>query len=80
MPGYSSARYLPARTPIAGGWDIAITDAKCIDRPALFQSTAILGVVTDLLVIMIPIPMVLQLHLSRAKKAGLLLLFTIGSA
>lgn len=69
-----------ACSPIAAGWDISITDAKCINRPALFQSTAALGVVTDVLIILIPIPMVINLHMSRAKKAGLLLMFTIGSA
>lgn len=69
-----------ACSPIAAGWDITITDAKCIDRPALFQTTAALGVVTDVLIILIPIPMVIKLHMSRAKKVGLLVMFTIGSA
>lgn len=66
--------------PIAAGWDATILNAKCIDRPALFQSTAALGVVTDVLIILIPIPMVFRLHLSRSKKVGLLALFTVGSA
>jgi hypothetical protein len=69
-----------ACTPIAGGWDITILDAKCINRSALFQSTAALGVVTDVLIILIPIPMVFKLRISRARKAGLFFMFTIGSA
>jgi hypothetical protein len=66
--------------PIAMGWDITITTGQCIDRVALFESTAVLGVITDVLIIIIPIPMVLSLHVSRAKKAGLFAMFTIGSA
>lgn len=66
--------------PIAAGWDITITDAKCINRPVLFQTTAALGVATDVFIILIPIPMVIKLQMSRAKKAGLLAMFTIGSA
>lgn len=69
-----------ACSPIRAGWDITILDAKCINRSALFQSTAILGVVTDVLIILIPIPMIIKLHMSRAKKVGLLLMFTVGSA
>lgn len=37
------------------------------------------GIVTDMLIFAIPIPMVLGLQLSRRKKAGLFLLFTFGS-
>ncbi|KAG7142292.1 hypothetical protein HYQ45_001364 [Verticillium longisporum] len=46
----------------------------------MFQATASLGVVTDVIIIGIPVPMVLRLHMSKAKKAGLLLMFIIGSA
>lgn len=66
--------------PIAMGWDITITTGHCIDRVALFEATAVLGVITDVLIILIPIPMVLGLHVSRAKKTGLFAMFTIGSA
>lgn len=67
-------------SPIAMGWDMSITTGKCIDRVALFTATAALGVITDILIILIPIPMVLGLHMSTRKKAGLLVLFSIGSA
>lgn len=53
---------------------------SCIDRSAMFQATAGLGVATDVIMIAIPIPMVLGLQLSAKKKAALLCLFGIGSA
>lgn len=66
--------------PIAMAYDITITEGSCIDRPAVFKATAAFGIITDVLIFAIPIPMVLGLHLSTRKKAGLLVLFGIGSA
>ncbi|RFU32873.1 hypothetical protein B7463_g3473, partial [Scytalidium lignicola] len=69
-----------ACTPVRKAWDPAVTWGSCIDRPALFQATAVFGIVTDVLIMCIPIPMVIRLQMSRFKKAGLLFLFIIGSA
>jgi hypothetical protein len=65
--------------PIAMGWDLTITDGVCIDRTAMFKATAALGVIVDVLIIGIPIPMVFKLQMSRSKKASLLFVFSIGS-
>ncbi|CRK25898.1 hypothetical protein BN1708_014364 [Verticillium longisporum] len=68
--------------PFRKAFDLTVRPevGSCIDRQAMFQATASLGVVTDVIIIGIPIPMVLRLHMSKAKKAGLLLMFIIGSA
>lgn len=65
--------------PVAMGWDLTITNGKCIDRPAMYEATAAFGVIVDCLIISIPIPMVMHLQLSRSKKAGLILMFVLGS-
>lgn len=67
-------------SPIRMGWDITVTDGTCIDRPALFKATAALGVITDVLIISLPIPTILGLQMSRSKKIGVLLMFTLGGA
>ncbi|KAJ4014006.1 hypothetical protein NW766_006256 [Fusarium irregulare] len=64
--------------PVRAGWDITITDAKCIDRPAVYQATAILGAITDAMVLAIPIPVVVPLKISWRQKVGLLCFFCIG--
>ncbi|KAH7354252.1 hypothetical protein B0T11DRAFT_342368 [Plectosphaerella cucumerina] len=68
--------------PFQKNYDITFPpdQGTCIDRPAMFQATAALGVVTDIIIILIPVPMVLRLHISQSKKIGLLVLFAIGSA
>ena len=66
--------------PIAMAYDISITDGICIDRAAVFKATAAFGVITDVLIFLIPIRMLIKLKLSRRKKLGLLFMFAIGSA
>ncbi|KAL8342253.1 hypothetical protein RB601_005063 [Gaeumannomyces tritici] len=70
------------RWPIAKSYDLAFPPAEgsCMDRPTMYKATAALGVITDVMIIAIPIPMALGLHISRNKKIGLLALFAIGSA
>lgn len=68
-----------ACSPVAMGWDLTITVGKCIDRPAMYEATAAFGVIVDCFIIFIPMPMVLRLHTSRSKKAGLLMMFVLGS-
>ncbi|KAJ0286761.1 hypothetical protein CBS470a_005712 [Colletotrichum nupharicola] len=64
--------------PIPSAYDL-VTDGECIDRVATFKATAAFGVITDVMIICIPVPMVLSLHISTRKKVGLLALFGIGS-
>ncbi|WQF82932.1 hypothetical protein CDEST_07946 [Colletotrichum destructivum] len=64
--------------PIQSAYDLA-TPGTCIDRVATFKATAALGVITDIMIICLPIPMVLNLQVSTRKKIGLLSLFGIGS-
>lgn len=66
--------------PISMAYDITVTEGTCIDRAAVFKATAAFGIITDILIFMIPIPMVITLQLSLRKKLGLVFMFTIGSA
>ncbi|ORY68845.1 uncharacterized protein BCR38DRAFT_424486 [Pseudomassariella vexata] len=68
-----------ACNPIAKNWDITITEGYCINRAALYIVTAVLGILTDVILLVLPIPMVLGLQMPNLQKAGLLLMFTIGS-
>ncbi|KAG5779734.1 hypothetical protein H9Q73_006591 [Fusarium xylarioides] len=64
--------------PVRAGWDITITDKKCIDRPAVYQATAIMGAITDAMVLAVPIPVVIPLQISRRQKIGLICFFGVG--
>lgn len=66
--------------PIQMGWDAAITDGECVNRPAVYIATAIVNIVTDLCILVLPIPMVAKLKMPRRQKLGLMAMFIIGSA
>lgn len=65
--------------PIQKHWTVGI-EGTCINRPALYIATAGLGILSDLVLLVLPMPMILRLQMPSRQKAGLVLLFTIGSA
>ncbi|KAJ3537153.1 hypothetical protein NM208_g6433 [Fusarium decemcellulare] len=64
--------------PIAKGWNPTIT-GQCINMASVYQATAITGVISDVFVITIPIPMVINLKIPKRQKAGLMLMFMVGT-
>lgn len=63
--------------PVESAWNI-MTPGECIDRPALYQATAILGAITDLMVLAVPIPVVITLQIAPKQKIALIAAFSIG--
>lgn len=81
--GYSIALVLAlifACNPIAKSWDVSITGGSCIDRNGVYIATAVTNIITDLALILLPVPVVITLQMPRIQKVGLLVLFTIGCA
>ncbi|KAL3455772.1 hypothetical protein BJX64DRAFT_294731 [Aspergillus heterothallicus] len=65
--------------PIARFWDSDIPGA-CFDLVAFSYFTNITNLITDLWIFALPIPIICGLQVSRNKKVGLSLLFSIGLA
>lgn len=65
--------------PIAMNWDVTITEGKCINRPGLYIATAITNIISDVILFILPLPMVLQLQMPFKQKVGLMGILTIGS-
>ncbi|KAL4860828.1 hypothetical protein BDV12DRAFT_191474 [Aspergillus spectabilis] len=64
--------------PIERAWNVAITTGSCIDRPAVYLATAITNTVSDVILIIVPIPAVIGLHLPRIQKIGVICIFAVG--
>lgn len=64
--------------PISAAWDYGMKEYKCIDRSSVYQATAIIGAITDAMVLAVPIPVVLPLQISKRQKIGLIAIFCIG--
>jgi hypothetical protein len=67
-------------TPVKRTWDITIIEGSCIDRTPVYMATAVLNMITDIILLVLPIPMVVSLQMPRAQKVGLICAFGIGSA
>ncbi|KAI9650550.1 hypothetical protein NHQ30_000567 [Ciborinia camelliae] len=80
--GYSFAiifaLIFPCR-PVAMNWDVSITDGKCINRAATYTATAAVNIATDIALLTLPIPMIVNLRMPRVQKVGLIVIFVVGS-
>lgn len=56
--------------PIRGSWDKSV-DSRCISTDSFWLAYAVSDVLTDVLVLSIPIPEILKLHLTLRERLGL---------
>lgn len=64
--------------PVRAYWDLSITPKYKIDGPAFYVSTAIITIVTDFLVLLLPFWIFLGLKMRLAAKLGVILIFMTG--
>jgi hypothetical protein len=64
--------------PIAGAW-IRTINRTCINQTAFYYGNAILNVITDIILLVMPLPMIWKLNMSMRKKVNVTLLFILGS-
>ncbi|KAK0732731.1 hypothetical protein B0T21DRAFT_335085 [Apiosordaria backusii] len=64
--------------PIAFNWDPTIRDGRCVDRRILYTCTAVINIVTDLLILGTPIWIFTKLKIPRRTKIALLCVFLLG--
>lgn len=67
-------------SPPSKAFDFSIQSGSCIDAAILYMATAVSNIITDVMLFVLPIPMVYQLHMPKVQKLGALLVFGIGSA
>ena len=63
--------------PVEATWDPNISGV-CVDQKAWFLGQAIPNIVTDFLILLVPLPFLLRLKIGKAQKVGLLIVFLLG--
>ncbi|CAD6448222.1 233e18dd-bbc7-4aaf-9392-5be7a1c50f53 [Sclerotinia trifoliorum] len=64
----------------AAYWTSTVVEkAHCVDTDRLHNAFAISDVVTDFVIICLPVPMIFGLHLTVARKIGILAIFSLGA-
>lgn len=68
--------------PVRKSWDISFpaSEGRCLNVVALYLATAIANIITDAILMVIPIPLILSLNMPKLQKPGVLVVFMFGSA
>ncbi|QQK44270.1 Integral membrane protein [Penicillium digitatum] len=64
-------------TPIRKSWNYHVP-GKCLPVSSLFYGLAIYTIISDVVIIVLPIPLLLGLNIKLAQKAGVVCLFLLG--
>ena len=65
--------------PINGFWDRTIKNFRCINTKEFFVGNAVPNIVTDIIILTLPIREVWRLHAQRHQKIALSFIFLLGS-
>ena len=65
--------------PLAFKWDKTIPGGSCADLMASYKYVSIPNILTDLSILLLPLPTLYKLQMSRVRKVGLLVTFVMGS-
>ncbi|KAF9737394.1 hypothetical protein PMIN06_001201 [Paraphaeosphaeria minitans] len=65
--------------PIAGSWDLSLAaTAKCVDKKSFYVGGSVPNVITDIVLVIMPLPYVWRLHASVAQRIVLGCIFALG--
>ncbi|OAA46675.1 Pth11-like protein [Beauveria brongniartii RCEF 3172] len=67
-------------SPVRKAFDLRIQTGACLDAGILYMATAVSNILTDVMLFLLPTPMVLRLEMDRAQKMGAIAIFGIASA
>ncbi|RMX90154.1 hypothetical protein D0869_00326 [Hortaea werneckii] len=65
--------------PVTAQWDISITNAKCISTRSIWIGGSIVNVVTDVVLLIMPLPYVWNLNAPMAQRLALGGMFCLGA-
>lgn len=65
--------------PISASWNKAVPNSRCIDSDVFWISYGILNIVTDVVILLLPVREVIRLQVPRREKIGLLVVFLLGA-
>ena len=66
-------------SPVPYAWDKSIYGGNCIDVASFYVCASIPNVVTDVAILLLPLPMIFKLHTNQSQKVGLSIVFLLGT-
>lgn len=66
-------------TPISGAWNRSPqAPSKCITTPGFYRFSVLSNLATDVLVMLLPLPILTRMHMAVKTKIGLMVMFSMG--
>ena len=65
--------------PFAARWNLSIPNAHCIDTVQYWRWISLANIITDVVMLVLPLPVVWTLQVSTTQKYGLTFIFLTGS-
>ncbi|OLN85657.1 hypothetical protein CCHL11_08307 [Colletotrichum chlorophyti] len=66
-------------SPIRKSFDFHMVGGTCLDVGVLYMATAVSNIITDVMLFVLPMPMIFNLRMKMIQKIGAALIFGIGS-
>ena len=66
-------------SPIASFWDKSIKDGDCMDRSVIWFTNAGLNIAQDVVILLLPMPLIQTLQMAKSQKRGLITMLALGS-
>ena len=70
---------LAACRPFAANWNLDLPGSYCIDKEAFFRYGSLPNIITDIVMLVLPVRVVWNLHTTTRLKIGLTITFLTGS-
>lgn len=70
---------LAACKPFKANYDTTVPGHKCIDKEAFFVWTSLSNIITDVIMLVLPLPIVWRLNNTKRIKVALTFTFVVGS-
>ncbi|KAL4929380.1 uncharacterized protein BDV17DRAFT_290699 [Aspergillus undulatus] len=64
--------------PLAQNWDITITSGTCINTEIIMTVLSVANIVMDVLTLLLPIPVIMNLKMRLAQRISVILIFSSG--
>lgn len=65
--------------PFEANWDkVSHPDYKCINTSRFYTAQTSIGAALDILILLLPVPLVWAMNTKTSKKVGLTFIFTVG--
>ncbi|KAI1117154.1 hypothetical protein F5Y14DRAFT_448537 [Nemania sp. NC0429] len=65
-------------TPISAAFDRSIKNANCIENRSFWYLSAVVSIVTDIVILCLPMRLVYHLHIRRDQKIAIMFVFALG--